>query len=668
MSDNVENALWGKKDGGARRRVAAVAVIAVAAALAGPALARAADVPSSLLAAAQANPTQSFDVIVETADPAQNPVQVTVDAVTAVPQQSFDDAVQAASDAAGHAADLAAQATDAQNQATAAQQAADDAAAQAAETGSPDDQDAAAQAQADADSALAAAQAAQSAAASAQMDAMIAQMTVLEEQANSEAATAQAQSEVTAEYTILPAVAATVTGDDIVSMQASEDIQSVTPDTPVAITSNNNDNFQKWVNAVQVKQFWASPQRHAAIGHTPTIAIVDSGIDTNRYADFGNRLIGQVNLVSSGQNSPGDGRGHGTMVADIASGSNPMISGADPDAPLISLDVIDDTGMGHTSDVIAAADWILANHARYNIRVANFSLQAANESSFMYDPLDQAVEQLWMHGVVVVAAAGNYAVNGAQSGVYYAPANDPFVITVGAADIKGDAQVGNDVAAPWSAWGYTHDGFLKPEISAPGRYIIAACSRTDTLCALGGLLPDLLRLGQGYNELSGTSFAAPMVSAAAAAILALHPSWTPDQVKGQLMLTANAMNQAVPGSVGVGELDMNAATGPAQASPPNPNQALDQFIANTSIGPVFDAASWTSAAQSNASWSSASWSSASWSSASWSSASWSSASWTSASWTSASWTSASWTSASWTSSSSELSLPNNASEDTAGDG
>ena len=92
-----------------------------------------------------------------------------------------------------------------------------------------------------------------------------------------------------------------------------------------------------------------------------------------------------------------------------------------------------------TSDVIAAADWILANKGTYDIRVANFSLQSGSDASFMYDPLDQAVEKLWLSGVVVVTAAGNYASNGQASGVPYAPANDPFVITVGAADINGTA-------------------------------------------------------------------------------------------------------------------------------------------------------------------------------------------------------------------------------------
>jgi hypothetical protein len=138
-------------------------------------------------------------------------------------------------------------------------------------------------------------------------------------------------------------------------------------------------------------------------------------------------------------------------------------------------------------------------------------------------------------------------------------------------------------------------------------------------------------------------------------VLALHPDWTPDQVKGALMASAAKTNAGL--ALGVGELDGAAAA--AIQNPPNPNLALLTFVSESS----FDANAWATAARSqlawdtaswsSASWSSASWSSASWSSASWSSASWSSASWTSASWSSASWTSASWSSASWTSSISE---------------
>jgi serine protease AprX len=245
---------------------------------------------------------------------------------------------------------------------------------------------------------------------------------------------------------------------------------------------------------------------------------------------------------------------------------------------------------------------------------------------------------------VVVTAVGNYGTDGHASGVPFAPGNDPFVITVGADDVDGSVSTNDDYAAPWSAYGYTLDGFAKPDLAAPGRFIVGPAPAGSTLA--------LERPGSvvapGYIQLSGTSFAAPIVAGAAAQILAAHPNWTPDQVKGALMLTAKPTPSAAPLSSGVGVVDVARAV--ALASAPNPNAALQPFVKpDPAGGPyrVFDAASWASTAKANASWASASWSDASWNSASWNSASWNSASWNSASWASASWSDASWSSASW---------------------
>jgi serine protease AprX len=309
----------------------------------------------------------------------------------------------------------------------------------------------------------------------------------------------------------------------------------------------------------------------------------------------------------------------------------------------VSLDVMDDTGTARTSDVIAACDWILTNKSTYNIRVANFSLHSGARNHFYNDPLDRAVERLWFSGVFVVAAAGNYGSGSSPSGVLYAPGNDPFVMTVGAMDLGTSVYSTDDTSAPWSAWGYTEDGFSKPEIGAAGRYMVGPVPTSSTLVAQRA---DHV-VAPGYMELSGTSFAAPVVAGAAAQILARHPNWTPDQVKGALMLTARPLSAAIRNSLGVGGVN---AYGAAQLrSAPNPNLALRKFV--TSSGPggelSFDAASWAAAVQANASWADASWADASWADASWSAASWADASWADASWADASWADASWAAASW---------------------
>src|SRR6185503_12163751 len=184
-----------------------------------------------------------------------------------------------------------------------------------------------------------------------------------------------------------------------------------------------------------------------------------------------------------------------------------------------------------------------ANKAQFGIRVANFSLHSSVANSFMYDPLDKAVERLWFSGVVVVVAAGNYGDPDKPSGVPFAPGNDPFVITGGAVDIGGTKSINDDVNAPWSAWGRTLDGFMKPDLSAPGRYMVGPVPSGSTLALER---PDKVT-APGYMQLSGTSFSAPVIAGAAAQILARHPSFTPDQVKGVLMESTRPVPDAPDG-------------------------------------------------------------------------------------------------------------------------
>ena len=135
-----------------------------------------------------------------------------------------------------------------------------------------------------------------------------------------------------------------------------------------------------------------------------------------------------------------------------------------------------------------------------------------------------------------------------------------------------------------------------------------------------------------------------MVAGTVAQVLAVNPSWTPDQVKGALMLSAAYLPNADSQAAGVGEVDgaMAASLSAFGIDPPNPNENLDTFVGtDPSTGqPMFDSAAWASAVSSDAAWSSAAWASAAWSSAAWASAAWASAAWSSAAWSSAAWSSA----------------------------
>jgi serine protease AprX len=626
------SALWGKggRTGLVALALAGIALTAPWAATAGPGGPDKGSgsanlyIPTALLTQAQGSPQDTFNVIVQgdgTADP------------STVAQNVADAAAQGDK----HLADATHKADDALAK---AQKAAADAGAKAAgPNASPKDKQAAANAQAD----LGQAQAADAAA----------------NGAITQAANTIDQTQVSGQFSAINGVAATLTGDQLAALasRGASGVTSVVPDAPVQTSGPGAPSWssrQLWPYVSGSSGNWKS-RGGPGSKNGPAIAVVDSGIQ--QRSDFGggpsgggpdSRIIASVDL-SSFDPMPGDGRGHGTFVAGIAGDQANGYAGADPAVNLVDVKVMGSNGMGLTSDVIKGCQWILANASKYNIEVANFSLHSDMTAPFYADPLDRAVEQLWFNGITVVAAAGNYGNPNGPSGVLYSPSDDPFVITVGAVDLNNSASVKNHTIAPWSAWGSTIDGFEKPEISAPGRYMIGPVPTDATLVAdhPGSVV------APGYIELSGTSFAAPVVSAAAAMILAKHPSFTPDQVKGVLMLTAQPLSSSIGLAGGVGEVSASGAIN--RGSAPNPNAGLDQFVrASTGSGGTtytFDSASWNSAAQSSASWNSASWNSASWNSASWNSASWNSASWNSASWNSASWNSASWNSASWNSAS-----------------
>ena len=404
-------------------------------------------------------------------------------------------------------------------------------------------------------------------------------------------------------------------------------MQSITVDKKVK-TADFQDGTM-WQTSADVTPLWSTD---GSVAPAPGIAFIDSGVNGADASDFGSRVVASVDFCSlcTDKGSGADLEGHGTMVAGIAAGSGSDFPGVSQGSPIVSVRVADANGESMESDVIAAANWVLANKDTYGIKVVNISMAGTSPASFRFDPLDQAVEKLWFSGVVVVAAAGNFG-TGAPVDMSAAPGNDPFIITVGALDQNQTADPLDDTVAPWSAFGHTADGFSKPDISAPGRYLMMPVPMDSTIA---NAVPDRV-LMPGYMWMSGTSFAAPVVSGAAAQLLAQHPDWTPDQVKGALMLTATYLSGAQSTSAGVGEVDAASAAA-LTGTPPNPNENLDAFVSSNSLtgAPVFDQAAWSSAVASNAAWSSAAWSSAAWSSAAWASAAWASAAWSSAAWSS----------------------------------
>ncbi|HKP22047.1 MAG TPA: S8 family peptidase [Thermoleophilaceae bacterium] len=365
---------------------------------------------------------------------------------------------------------------------------------------------------------------------------------------------------------------------------------------------------QPTMNAVQANKAW-----NRATGRGVGVAVIDTGIAGN-LVDFqtpgwnGSRVIASA-VTNPCASDAQDHYGHGTHVAGLIAGNGLLYPtdqqlfgkymGVAPRANLVSVKVSDDDGNTTVLDVINGIQFAVDNKSAYNIRVINLSLSSAAAESYTTDPLDAAVEQAWNSGITVVVAAGNEALE--SDGVTFSPANDPWVITVGALDDKNTMLRLDDALAPWSSRGLTQDGVQKPEVLAPGVGLVSTLAansdfaHTCPACVVDGR----------YFRAGGTSMATGVVSGAAALLIEAHPNWTPAQVKGALMATL----VDVPGAGGV--IDVNAALD-ANAT------ASVSLAPNTLIDPTSGLIDWTRASFRRASFRDASGSnlSASWSRAS----------------------------------------------------
>ena len=144
------------------------------------------------------------------------------------------------------------------------------------------------------------------------------------------------------------------------------------------------------------------------------IAVIDSGIDGTLKSftegTTASRVVYNKTFID-GETSTADTYGHGTHVASIAAGSatrnTSEYKGIAPKANLINLKVLNGYGIGRTSDLLEAINWVKANRMTYNIRVVNISLGTPAIDSMWNDPLCYAVQDLNALGILVVAASGN---------------------------------------------------------------------------------------------------------------------------------------------------------------------------------------------------------------------------------------------------------------------
>jgi serine protease AprX len=279
-------------------------------------------------------------------------------------------------------------------------------------------------------------------------------------------------------------------------------------------------------------------------GDGVAVASIDTGVTPN--PNLGSRLLARVDL--SGEGDGLDRFGHGTHMAGIIASdgttSLEAYEGVAPETNLVSVKVAGWDGATDVSTVIAGLRWVVSNKDRYGIRVVNLSWGTDAVRGYGDDPLDLAVERAWRAGLVVVVSAGN---GGPAAGTVAKPADDPFVIAVGAADTGGTADRADDTVAPFSSRGPTADGIGRPDVLAPGVSIVSDRAPGSTV---DSFRPGA-RVGAGLFKGSGTSQASAVVAGLAARILDGDPTLTNDEVKGLLLGTADHRLAGPAGGAGM---------------------------------------------------------------------------------------------------------------------
>jgi subtilisin family serine protease len=322
--------------------------------------------------------------------------------------------------------------------------------------------------------------------------------------------------------------AATLSDEAVQKLRGDPDVAYIEQDQ--IITASGVENSATWgLDRIDQADRPLDTQYHYNYTGSGVYAfVIDTGIRAD-HVEFGGRVLSGHTEVNDG-NGTNDCAGHGTHVAGTIGGAT---WGVAKQVSFVPVRVLDCSGSGTTSGVIAGVDWVAASNLRP--AVANMSLGGGLSTA-----LNAAVARATAAGVTMVVAAGNENTNACNK----SPASEPTAITVGATT-NGDAR------ASFSNFGKCVDVF------APGVNITSAwyTGSTDT------------------NTISGTSMATPHVTGVAALALSANPSASPLAVSNFIQANATAGRLSTLGTGSPNLLVYSLAAG-APTEPPLPTIAV----------------------------------------------------------------------------------------------
>jgi subtilisin family serine protease len=338
-----------------------------------------------------------------------------------------------------------------------------------------------------------------------------------------------------------------ISEEEVKKIAELREVKNIYPDLRVEMKLNES------VGLIKADSVWD-------IGYTGkniTIAIIDTGVDYT-HPDLGGcfgdgcKVVGGYDITNDDED-PMDDQGHGTHVAGIAAG-NGILKGVAPDAKLYAYKVLDEGGRGFSSNTMEGIERAVDPNQDGNfsdhVDIISMSLGAMcgmySDKCGPDDASSRAIDNAVDAGVIAVIAAGN---SGPSLGTINSPGTARKAITVG-------ATTKNDELAYFSSRGpVVWDGGLviKPDVVAPGVNICSA--QYDSILDWKKCYDDQ------HIFSSGTSMATPHVAGAAALILEANPSWTPEEIKNAMMLSAKDIYEKV-NAQGAGLINIEKAIDP----------------------------------------------------------------------------------------------------------
>jgi serine protease AprX len=495
---------------------------------------------------------------------------------------------------------------------------------------------------------------------------------------------------------IVDGVSARVPAGSLDGLEANPSVRTVAPDDPVAFEgTGDNTTSHRIQKIVRSDRLWGQ----GIDGSGATVALLDTGVYA-AHPDLAGRVVACADLTHEAGTEAhcADTFGHGTFMAGLIAGdgtaSNGKYMGAAPGTNLVSVKAAGYDGATDVSTVLAGIQWIVAHKDVYGIRVMNLSLGTDSSQDYRLSPLNYAVERAWAAGIVVVVSAGN---SGPDASTVMKPGDDPYVITVGAANDEGSMATGDDLVPVFSSRGPTRsNGFAKPDLVSPGVHTVSLRSPGSAIDQRYG---STAVVDGSYFKGTGTSMSTATVTGIVAQMLERDPGLTPDQVKMRLTSTARPIAEADPMRAGAGLVDAHAAAMSSDLRSANQGLSLSdasgalqkdrgsagieivtplgqlalqgEYIAQTDVTKVsltnpaglvpwagatwkaegWDPASWEGATWKTDEWAGATWKGATWKATVWDGATWKGATWKNEDWDGATWKNADWDGATWKASS-----------------